>query len=96
MGVVVRGNIKQNFYYSARKCKTMRMPVNTRVIVESWYGSEDRATYSRRAYFRDPVNAYKHYKHLQKLIDLGKDWHIAVMVEDVTEGDKITLFEVRS
>lgn len=74
----------------------MRMPVNVRVVIESWYGTEVRATYSRRAYFRDPVNAYKHFRHLQKLIDNGKDWHICVMVEDVIEGDEITLLEVRS
>lgn len=73
-----------------------RMPVNTRVIIESWYGTEDRKRYARRACFRDSTNALKHIRHLQKLIDLGNDWHFAVVVEDVVEGDEITVLEARS
>lgn len=72
----------------------MKTVAGTKVIIESWYGLEDRESFGRRACFRDPINAYKHFKHLQHLRDLGKDWHIVVTIENDYTGDSVPFLKV--
>lgn len=72
----------------------MKTVAGTKVIIESWYGVEERQYYARRAAFTNPENAYKHFKHLCHLRDLGKDWHISVIIENTITGEGFEILTV--